>query len=238
MPNHVCSKLEFNGKQEDIDRLLRHVASGVSAFDFNTLISMPKTLDIESGSRTTLGMEAAKYRAGGADSIVGSSLLWRHRENAPDLSLDQYIDSLVESGRCDLNLGEVVLDNIRDHGFATWYEWCCANWGTKWNAYSIKLTDNRLSFDTAWAAPEPVIDKLAYIFPDIQITHRWSDEDIGSNCGHVVYKNGEKTADMIVDQSDDAYEIYAFCWGESGCLKRGESNIWRKKNCSICTGCD
>lgn len=46
-----------------------------------------------------------------------------------------------------------------------WYDWRCKNWGTKWNAYDqdlIGVSYNciELKFDTAWAPPMPIIEKL------------------------------------------------------------------------------
>lgn len=70
-----------------------------------------------------------------------------------------------------------------------WYEWCCDNWGTKWNSYEPSVDEDGSDgkwivwFDTAWSAPTPVIDALAMKYPGIRIDHRWADEDIGYNCG-------------------------------------------------------
>ena len=32
-----------------------------------------------------------------------------------------------------------------------------------------------ISFQTAWSAPHPVIEKTVEMFPDVQIMHRWAD---------------------------------------------------------------
>ncbi len=46
-----------------------------------------------------------------------------------------------------------------------WYQWRCEHWGTKWNAYDQDIIDIsygciELKFDTAWAPPMPIIEKL------------------------------------------------------------------------------
>lgn len=75
-----------------------------------------------------------------------------------------------------------------------WYTWCNLHWGTKWNSYEHQVDEDGsdgkwiIWFDTAWAPPTPVIDKLAMKFPGIRIDHRWADEDIGSNCGIRKYR--------------------------------------------------
>ena len=42
-----------------------------------------------------------------------------------------------------------------------WYDWWVSNWGTKWNSYDGNVTDDGISFNTAWAPPTPVIVALA-----------------------------------------------------------------------------
>jgi hypothetical protein len=226
MPNHVRNVLQFDGKRGEIDRLLGHVKSEDSAFDFNTIIPMPKTLDIVSGSRTNLGLEAVRYLDTGNIPDEHSHLPRWWRQEEPSLSLEQYIGVLVERGQCDLNLGEIARDNLRDHGYATWYEWACDNWGTKWNAYSIETAENSITFDTAWAAPVMVMNKLAGLFPNVEITHYWADEDAGGNCGHTVYHNGGTKVEILFDHSSRAYEIYVLCWGESDWLDRDADGNW------------
>ncbi len=48
--------------------------------------------------------------------------------------------------------------NLEKYGFAHWYDFQVARWGTKWNAYEInKLADTDdtllIEFDTAWSPP-------------------------------------------------------------------------------------
>ena len=111
--------------------------------------------------------------------------------------------------------------SLQVYGETTWYEWRCANWGTKWNAYDQTGGDGWLTFETAWSAPHPVIDKLAEMFPQVKITHKWADEDYGNNCGCRVYVNGELDVDempsldgyMLCD--DEATAFAAALWGGS-----------------------
>lgn len=48
-----------------------------------------------------------------------------------------------------------------------------------------------LTFQTAWAGPHPILQRLSEMFPDIAFRHRWADEDIGANCGERCYFGGE-----------------------------------------------
>ena len=56
------------------------------------------------------------------------------------------------------------------------YDWCVANWGTKWPAsrvevegpmtgYDEKTVEVVFHFDTAWSPPKPVIKKAAELYP-------------------------------------------------------------------------
>ena len=54
-----------------------------------------------------------------------------------------------------------------------WFEWNNTNWGTKWDITAqqveIELEDSEIleiSFDTAWAPPEPICRRLREMFPD------------------------------------------------------------------------
>jgi hypothetical protein len=68
-----------------------------------------------------------------------------------------------------------VLDELKiRYGFDNWYDWCNANWGTKWNAcHSDGATPTETAtmtiyyFDTPWSPPEPVIHALAAAYPKL-----------------------------------------------------------------------
>ncbi len=60
MPNYVINKLHLSGEQSRIDELLKSVKGEESTIDFNKIIPMPESLNIESGSRTYNGLKAYK----------------------------------------------------------------------------------------------------------------------------------------------------------------------------------
>ena len=101
------------------------------------------------------------------------------------------------------------------YGKNNWYDWSVANWGTKWNAYDFDYGNyepykegNQIKFLTAWTRPEPVIQKLSELFPEIQIFHEWADEDVGMNVGEVLYEGGEIEDEYIPNGgSKEAYEM-------------------------------
>lgn len=103
-------------------------------------------------------------------------------------------------------------DGQMPNGKISWYFWNCHNWGTKWNAYQIERNGpEEISFQTAWAHPEPVIYALARMFPDDIIEVLYADEDYGGNCGHYSMK-GEHlvSSEMFLDEDGKPSEDYSF----------------------------
>lgn len=101
-----------------------------------------------------------------------------------------------------------------------WYDWNRENWGTKWNAYSIEREGNTITFDTAWASPTPVMEKLHGICVKYHVLCEvtYADEDSGYNTGHyllggaefeyIEYKNGSKKAWEAYRKTHDDWEEY------------------------------
>lgn len=57
--------------------------------------------------------------------------------------------------------------NIEEHGYAHWYDYCVAEWGTKWDVGGtddamVDITDTgvTLMFDSAWSPPVEAYRKL------------------------------------------------------------------------------
>ena len=96
---------------------------------------------------------------------------------------------------------------------ADWYHWRVTNWETKWNAVDAEIIDDGFIFDTAWAAPLPVIKKLSELFPNFRFNLTWSDEDAGQNCGQITYENGDESDWYYPDRTEAVAEIYQECWG-------------------------
>ncbi len=60
MPNHVTNVLEFDCSRERAKEILEFLRNGddvLGSIDFNKLISMPESLNLEAGSETDRGIE-------------------------------------------------------------------------------------------------------------------------------------------------------------------------------------
>ncbi len=197
MPNHVTNRITIKGTDEQVQKVKEAVKSdecGLGSIDFGKIIPMPKELNIESGTRTDRGLAAYKrfveiYTAGKQD--VDPLHIQSEAEKA-------YLKSKTDVQPQDWALGRTAFQNVLKYGVPTWYEWCIKNWDTKWNAYGYQEGEscdngNVLKFMTAWSRPGSVMDKLAAMFPEVDFTHEWADEDIGHNCGRAEYSQGECT---------------------------------------------
>lgn len=63
--------------------------------------------------------------------------------------------------------------NKAKYGYADWYWWCVANWGTKWPPsianYDVEYNDDtgwiNVSGQSAWSAPDGLVRNLTEMFP-------------------------------------------------------------------------
>lgn len=88
--------------------------------------------------------------------------------------------------------------NIKKYGYKNWYDWCVANWGTKWDVggdgYEAQDIDGglMLSFESAWAPP---CDAFATLV-----------ENFGFSIRAMYYEPGMAFAGIWEDGDDDFYE--------------------------------
>ena len=197
MPNYIKNILSFDGDQDQVSRLFSAIQGENGPVDFNKLIPMPSELEIEAGSRTTAGFK--KYMEFVTDNSFSTEM-----EPA-------YLAAHPEIDREEWDLGKQAFHNLQNFGCPTWYEWRTQNWGTKWNASSAEVSDDRLFFLTAWNAPKPVMEKLSGMFPTVSIHHIWADEDIGYNCGECTYQNGAVTQEHL-PTGQEAIELGCDLW--------------------------
>jgi len=212
MPNHVTNII--NAPKYVLDSMIGEPGDGGErlSFDFNNVIPRPPELDVTAEGRATslakLLTGSVKFNTSEAkDGDLGGLTAAMETSGALQLLQEGGIKTFPDAKSFENFIQ--ILRNCRNHGFPTWYEWDIANWGTKWNAYSCsRESDTMVSFRTAWAAPHPVISKLAEKFPNEEIVHRWADEDIGVNCGSLLYRDGEVTDHEISDPVDFALMLW------------------------------
>lgn len=176
---------------------------------------MPKSLDIECGSRTDKGIEMVKnYLENLPAELKGKE--GTYEEVLEDLH-NHSADISNEEEKKIWDVGVTAVDNLYKYNAPTWYEWCNDNWNTKWNACGYdENTDYSDSdfiwFQTAWSAPVPVIQKLSEMYPNIELSLQFADEDLGQNCGEMKFKGGNIIEEYIPETRKEAIEFAAKVW--------------------------
>tara|TARA_R110002020_G_scaffold417742_4_gene626957 strand:+ start:730 stop:1323 length:594 start_codon:yes stop_codon:yes gene_type:complete len=194
MPNHCYNQVTIQSSQEDIDKIMEHLRGGETMFDFNNLVPMPeviKDLQYVHANQRQYYYSVKKWR----DGLNG--------EKEPYLSFPD-VEWLEKNGVDDFTIRRLEIE----HGTASWYDWCCSNWGTKWNAYDVEydigpipnatsLSDGRqikYTLTTAWAEPRPIISALMHYLSqpgfDQDLEMRWRFEDESENFNGEI-RNGD-----------------------------------------------
>lgn len=175
MPNHISNRIKFEKTSnnwrrvcEALDQLKVLMKTEDSPFDFNALIPYPKDWD-DADEKHHIAVEEINTRL----SAVGDD-----KEKRQAIMLEW--KDLPEDGY--------------NHGG---YEWCIANWGTKWNAYEIGFDCDAILFQTAWNTPRPIWAEISKRFPDLELVVEYADEDRGSNCGILKYNAGHLVEETL-----------------------------------------
>lgn len=186
MPTHITNIIEAS--KEVIEFMLDD--NGV--VDFKLVIPAPDGFDI--GGKVIFSAErAAKRYVNGAKDFA-----------IPSRPLLDINDPFI-----------VMLRNKKKYGFYHGMDFALANWGTEWNAYSQEIEDETcISFNTAWYHPKPVIATLSKKFPQETIKVEFASEDIGSNCGFYIIKNGDVTNEHIVKNQQGMSEEEVVKWNK------------------------
>ena len=200
MPNHVQNRITFCGTMKDVEKVFDFLKGEDRVIDFNKIIPMPEDLNIESSS----------------EGINGMNYLLYLNDKVEYVHLKEYYERVElmpeeRKNKC-IELGKAYLSNINKYSYKTWYEWSCANWGTKWNAYQTYREGDALYFQTAWSAVPDLVGKIAEMFPEISLEYEWADENFGYNVGSGYSENGEFYYNFLNVDSDEAWELVFDLW--------------------------
>ena len=207
MPNNIHNRICFESdavsgeplSDGQLNRILTTLKGGRqdADIDFNVLVPMPESLNVEASSR---GEQAHKAYT-------------QYVTDKAQLTPEQ-INLLADHET--FKLGKQYYDNEQAYGHTTWYGWCCANWGTKWNAYDTEAGPNYIAFNTAWSDVTPLVKRISERFPWVKIEYEHADmDDFGGNVGRHYFAHGHEVDWDIPDSyTSDAYEMAAGILGE------------------------
>ena len=234
MPNHVTNKIKLIGDQARIDALLDAVKyddGERGTLDFNKLIPMPSQLNMTAGSEEMHSINAflsaanpeneafpcdqkmsREDFAGLLQRMNGARMFGQYDVTLSSNDVQEKYLKYSDNSVADyVEMGAKYVSNFIKYGTTSWYSWSIMAWGTKWNSYdSEPLSDNTLTFQTAWSRVTPIVSKLAELYPDIDIEYQWADEDIGNNVGRADFSGGELVEEYFPEpQSKEAFELAA-----------------------------
>ena len=241
MPNHVINRLTFTCPEDRLKQILSEICydqtsdkdrKGIGTIDFNKIIPMPESLNIECGSTTDAGIDLYLTSINPDVNYFGNEKLDRkqffgiverlHKLNRYS-SYETYlppdrIRAMTEYKPADelIRLGKTAIGNLLNYGALTWYDWRSDpdNWNTKWNSYEPFYDGgNSIEFQTAWDAPHLVIEKLSQMYPDATLTHDWANEDVYQSCGSRTYLDGEIIEEFIPETNTEQIAFASELWG-------------------------
>lgn len=117
-------------------------------------------------------------------------------------------------------LEQQTQDNIAKYGYGNWYDYCVAEWGTKWDVgdrggdTKIDPLGLTLSFDSAWSPPIAIYEKMleqgyevmAYYYePGMGYVGRWDNGC--DDCFELGGETSKTVRDTIGDDLDDMFGI-------------------------------
>lgn len=176
MPNWCSNRLTIEARSEkDAEILISAFKLDDKDFSFDAIIPRPKELNIVEGSVTSMAKDYLSEASQASTPEQLKKLKEKWRVKAESVNCDEFtgFDDDAKFGRgyeAFIKYANVVADNISRFGHPTWYNWSVENWGTKWDASSVKLTQKGkvliFEFKTAWAPPVPVFEYIAEHFAD------------------------------------------------------------------------
>lgn len=165
MPNWVSNMLTVSNEHRS------KIINDNNEVDFNIAVPMPESLNCDSGSTNAPAIYAYLSLSNTRDlydmkkdEFVKKLLKDKYLsdEQAIESAYNLYrktIDKQPEQNDILYKEGQILVENFRNYGYTTWYEWCWDKWGCKWNASNIEIgsvdKENKIKiqFSTPWSPP-------------------------------------------------------------------------------------
>lgn len=198
MANYVYNAIRF--KEKDKEKFLQYLEQG--NFDFNKLVQMPKEFEEMGGDH------------GEVEGIAKEWKIFTKNVQINFLNVDEYVEKFRNVVRANPEKYPISAKTVNGkkiekeweisvpdfqyqmyriagkvkYGFESWLDWRSVNWGTTREAWGTGISDEGLSFTTAWETPLPIFEKIAELNPDAWFRVKYYDEALGGNCGIIEYR--------------------------------------------------
>lgn len=213
MPNHVTTTMTIRGIGLGAFKATHLVPDeeGQLNLDCNTVIPMPLILrGSTSGSAEHFGLIALTQQE--PERRIGSVLDWAWVKKEGITTLAQFSEWVHRTHPEWIEAGRRTQQCVEETGYSDWYEWACANWGTKWGIYETRIVcDERyeltLRFCSAWSTPAPVFEALAARWPTLTF-ETWSYDEGGGFAAHgewILGIGAEETMEATPEAFERAY---------------------------------
>lgn len=215
MPNWIINEVVVTGEPEVVSLFRSKCFNNENDFDFTKIIPSPERLcQLSAPPRYEIDI----YLECGDDENLKTEYLKKAKRKLQDIS-ETLATMPQEEIEENIRIGKIRMEEFLVHGCLDWYEYQCIHWGTKWNASSTSIYNEEpnelaFTFDTAWSCPYPIFEKIAKIFPLLNIEVKYCDEDVfGGNFGHFIMEYGEiEEKDMTQEEAAEFY--YGDGWEE------------------------
>ncbi len=240
MPNWAYNTLTIKHKDVEVLKKIKEELQGDAEgqyLDFNKVLPMPETLDVDSPLHgndlmfyiLTLAKDRAEILELPQEILQFiQPILDKHKTNK---SLDELYKEYMQeytkqviAGTADkkdnmgLGMGISLLQgyryfmNITRYGFDTWHNWRTTMWNTKWNASEeeVELKGNELEyyFETAWDGAWPIAAAISALYEGTEVTLNVGYEDPNGE-DNAVYREGRAVEAFKFPQT---YEYGGKCY--------------------------
>ena len=145
---------------------------------------------------------------GETEEIVGLNHLFPCPEE-----LSNTVSGWLGDGEEQKKLEKQQKANIKKYGHKDWYDWCCANWGTKWGASDFDWTSSfdkndkvevdakyiNAYFQSAWSPAEGLVKEISKQFPTLVFSIVYTEES-DAVVGCSVFRDGN----LLGEEGEDS----------------------------------
>ena len=217
--SNIRNELLFSGDKSAIMNMLESVINRKSqTLNFNDIFPIPSEL-------VPIPANLARVKIDCYLTAVNPKTADYHWEKLPADEYDRLFNLVTDyfdcnDGYCHRITGEYIppraaffddgrkmVEFLQRYGAPHWYDWCRQNWGQAENPRISVFSDNRLIFDTDTAPSRKVVEKLAELFPSVEICYRWASRG-GRFAGTATYENGHSISEHVfLPFSEEAKQI-------------------------------
>lgn len=201
MPNWCEQDLRVEGSRDALIAFRDEFwTSEEKPLDDQKIMPMPEELEIPAPA--TMSDPYKAYYGNWRDTRAAKHDGGTTRKEVIEL-VEQHFDEkrrdAVLDGMSPKQYADRVRSNVKKYGFADWYEWANAKWGTKWGICDCHMEDDVgeveegelfYSFTSAWTPAVGLMKEASRKHPDVTLILTYFEAGVGVN-GRMVFQAGQ-----------------------------------------------